>query len=179
MSDVPSPELPAPPAARDFTLHPESTPAAPVGTRRALIIGCNGPPKLPNPLRYAAKDAHDLATTLARVGWTIDAPLLVNEHATSTAIFDRLAELSERCGAQDELLIYYAGHGVRLPVPQRSTDDVFLVTHDFNPARIRTRPDSLLGLSWLRSYIEDQLPAAKVLLILDCCYAGNYAIVRV
>lgn len=66
--------------------------------------------------------------------------------------------------AEDLLLVYYAGHGLR----HERRDDLYLAVS-------RTDPNGLDGsavqFDWVRELIADS-PANAKLLILDCCYSG-------
>jgi hypothetical protein len=66
--------------------------------------------------------------------------------------------------AEDLLLVYYAGHGLR----HQRRDDLYLTV-------CQTNPDGLDGTAveyeWVRDVIADS-PAKARLLILDCCYSG-------
>jgi hypothetical protein len=66
--------------------------------------------------------------------------------------------------AEDLLLVYYAGHGLR----HERRDDLYLAVG-------RTDPNGLDGSAveydWVRDVIADS-PAKAKLLILDCCYSG-------
>jgi hypothetical protein len=57
-------------------------------------------------------------------------------------------------------------------VEQRS---IYLVTSDFDPALIEElgEEDAHLSLSWLNKILYKGTKAGSVLLLLDCCYAGN------
>ncbi|HEY0607591.1 MAG TPA: caspase family protein, partial [Herpetosiphonaceae bacterium] len=173
MSDAPLAEQS--PLMRELTTSPEDATdgAAPTGTRRALVIGCNGSAHT-SLLRFAVNDAEAMATTLAAAGWTLFDSPLVGAEATTAAIEDRLTALVEVCGDQDEVLIYFAGHGAPVSLERQQRSDVYLVTSEFNPKRVQLRPESGLSLSWLRRHIQDDYQATKLLLILDCCYAGNF-----
>ncbi|WP_405060160.1 caspase family protein [Kribbella sp. NBC_01505] len=67
--------------------------------------------------------------------------------------------------AEDLLLVYYAGHGLR---HHRREDDLYLTVQ-------RTDPDGLDGSAvefrWVRDVVAESSARAR-LLILDCCYSG-------
>jgi Caspase domain len=72
----------------------------------------------------------------------------------------------ERAAAQAEdlLLVYYAGHGIR----HETRDDLYLTVRESNPRR---PTGSAVPFAWVRDVIE-QSRAESRLLILDCCYSG-------
>lgn len=74
---------------------------------------------------------------------------------------------------RDTLLIYFAGHGERLTVNDR--DDVYLVTSTFDADQVMFYADAQSSLRWLRRmFFGSRCRAKPVLLIFDCCYAGNF-----
>jgi caspase domain-containing protein len=66
--------------------------------------------------------------------------------------------------AEDLLLVYYAGHGLR----HEKRDDLYLSVRQTNPAGL---DGSAVEYEWVRDLIADS-PARSRLLILDCCYSG-------
>lgn len=66
--------------------------------------------------------------------------------------------------AEDLLLIYYAGHGIRYD----RLDQLFLTVRETDPAE---PTDSAVSFELIRQLIEDSAARTR-LLILDCCYSG-------
>jgi hypothetical protein len=66
--------------------------------------------------------------------------------------------------AEDLLLVYYAGHGLR----HERRDDLYLAVRQTDPAGL---DGSAVEFEWVREVIADS-PARSRLLILDCCYSG-------
>ena len=50
---------------------------------------------------------------------------------------------------------------------------MYFITHDFEEAKVKVMPDLYLSMSWLWKAFYQQAKANRVLLILDCCYAGK------
>jgi hypothetical protein len=66
--------------------------------------------------------------------------------------------------AEDLLLVYYAGHGLR----HERRDDLYLAVRQTNPSGL---DGTAVEYEWVRDAIADS-PARTRLLILDCCYSG-------
>jgi hypothetical protein len=85
--------------------------------------------------------------------------VLVEGSATHNGIVDALKELVRKAQPGDAVTVYFSGHGRLQPgSPERR----FLVPHD------RTILDGKLFTDLLR-----QVPARRLLVLLDCCYAGG------
>ena len=138
----------------------------------ALVVGVNNssiaPPYRPT-LQYAEKDAQDMASLLEQpsCSFTLLVPTLTGEHATSGTIKQRVIELVRKREKEDFLLLYYAGHAVPIE------NDIYFVTHDFQEEHVEFDPDLYLSMRWLWKVLYQSAGAGRVLLILDCCYAGN------
>src|SRR5678816_970802 len=91
--------------------------------------------------------------------------LLLNEEATTAAVFQALARLRKRVGADDVVWVYYAGHAA-------VQDQAYWVTHD---ADIDDLYATALGSDRIESTLS-QVSAKLVLMILDCCYAEATAL---
>jgi ankyrin repeat protein/uncharacterized caspase-like protein len=153
-------------------LSPQSTPIAPAtppttrqahidfGRYEALVIGVNNYTDL-RPLQTAVNDAIAVAQLLGNMyGFTVT--LLTD--ATRAEIISALDSLRMRLGERDNLLIYYAGHGML----------------DTGEGRgywlpVNARQDS--RVHWLsNTTITDALKAMQakhVLVVADSCYAGT------
>jgi ankyrin repeat protein/uncharacterized caspase-like protein len=153
------------------SLSPQSAPIAPAtppatrqahsdfGRYEALVIGVNNYTNL-RPLQTAVNDAIAVAQLLGNMyGFTVT--LLTN--ATRAEIISALDSLRLRLGERDNLLIYYAGHGVLdtgegrgywLPVNARQDSRVHWLSNT-------TITDALKAM-----------PARHVLVVADSCYAG-------
>ena len=89
------------------------------------------------------------------------------QNPTLAEIINSLAELRKRqFGEQDQVLIFFAGHGVF----DESTREGFLVTRDADVND--TTRSHYLSYSRLRDLI-DSLPAKHVLLVIDACFGGT------
>jgi hypothetical protein len=88
--------------------------------------------------------------------------VLIDTPDSPASLMSRLRRAANQ--AEDLLLVYYAGHGVRHDIH----DDLYLTVRE-------TDPDGLDGtavpFAWLRDVIEHS-PSRTRLLVLDCCYSG-------
>jgi uncharacterized caspase-like protein/LysM repeat protein len=143
---------------------PGSLPAIPpdvdFGRYHALVIGNNTYAHHPN-LEAAVADAKAVAEVLRRrYGFRVT--LLLN--ATREEIIGALDKLRSRLTSQDNLLIYYAGHGVRDPASDRG----YWLPVDAQEAS---------RAYWIsNSDITDTLRAMttkRVMVVADSCYAGT------
>jgi ankyrin repeat protein len=154
------------------SVSPQSAPTAPAdplvtrqartdfGRYEALVIGVNNYTNL-RPLQTAVNDAIAVAQLLGNMyGFTVT--LLTN--ATRAEIISALDNLRRRLDERDNLLIYYAGHGVLdtgegrgywLPVNARQDSRVHWLSNT-------TITDALKAM-----------PARHVLVVADSCYAGT------
>jgi uncharacterized caspase-like protein len=138
----------------------------------ALVVGVNTSSiAMPyrSALKYAEKDAEDMASLLKQpeCGFTLLVPALTGEKAASAKIKQSVIELVKNRLGKDFLLFYYAGHA--LPID----NDIYFITHDFREEDVEVDPDFFLSMRWLWKVLYQSTGAGRVLLILDCCYAGN------
>lgn len=142
------------------------------GKRRALIVGVDQyqDRRIPQ-LRYATVDA------MAFVGWlrspasaaNIDTMvILLNQDATRERFLDTYRSLVEATQENDELIVYFAGHGGVREV--HNNVEGYLMPHDADSANIARRGISLDDINKEVSYLPGQSP---VLLILDACRSGT------
>lgn len=137
-----------------------------LGNYHALIIGINTYHRWPE-LKFAYNDANDIRSLLAaRYGFAEgNIRFLANDDATRKNIVTVLTQLLSNLTAQDNLLIYYAGHGQLDPL----TDSGYWIP---------VEGDIYDETSWIRfSTIVEKITAQNVklkniLLITDSCYGG-------
>ncbi len=180
-------------AAQQFRLEFASETPAPVAANRelerkppgrsvALIVGISnyneantsksGKQFWPN-LDNARNDALGLGQTLEK-NYGFEVEYLLDENATYDRILSALIRLRETVRKNDQLIIYYAGHGEIDRVSTRG----FWIPHD-------AWDQTSIGSRWIQSeQITNQLEAinaGQVLLISDSCYSAalNPAIGRV
>jgi hypothetical protein len=133
------------------------------GSYYALLIGINQyHPPLPN-LQTAVGDAQAIARVLSeRYGFQVK--LLLNENATRANILDTLNQFRRSLRENDNLLVYYAGHGHS----DREADKAYWLPADADA----DRPSSWIMADDLTTEIRVQ-PARHVLVVSDSCYSGD------
>lgn len=146
---------------------------------RALLIGIgetyarNGFPALPN----AERDVEAIAARLREIRsenerWDVD--VLRGSSASRDEILARLAALSRAAKENDKLFVYYAGHGSRHEVSDKSGWII--------PADGQTLEKDPGRRTWVRfdefAHLFDESLAKHVLVAMDCCYGGRLAVAR-
>ncbi|BCM88687.1 hypothetical protein IAD21_00529 [Abditibacteriota bacterium] len=131
----------------------------------AFIIGindyCHGIP----PLHTAAPDARELAHLLeAEHGYTVQ---LLTGDVTVERMRGLLQRASEQMGADDQVIFYFAGHGI--PPDHENRRAGYLVPQN---AR-RNASETYLPMDELYQALL-AFPCRHLLLILDCCFAGAF-----
>ncbi|MFN0009340.1 MAG: caspase domain-containing protein [Planctomycetota bacterium] len=152
-----------------------SAPTAYSGTytkSRALLIGIGeaygdiGFQPLPN----AERDVDALAKKLGELeGEDWEIVTLKGAQAKNAAICSRVREMSRSAKRDDKLFVYYAGHGAKHPISDRSGWIV--------PADAKSAAEDPDHVSWVRfdefSRVFDESEAKHVLVAMDCCYGGR------
>jgi WD40 repeat protein len=145
--------------------------------RLALVIGVNSAPNARTPLLKTELQASNDAIALAQVleeccGFRLLMPPLLGPEATSAHVKRAILQLARQRTEQDFLLLYFAGHGHPMTVGG-DQHDIYLVTHDFDEQEVEESEDMHCSMRWLRDRLYIPTNTGKVLLVLDCCYAGN------
>ena len=147
--------------------------------RLALVIGVDEAPsarslQLAERLSASA-DAQAVAKVLTdRCGFTLLGQPLLNAAASSSDVQKAILALARQRMDNDFLLLYFAGHGLHLTI-EADQHDTYLVTHDFNEQEAQEDNNLHFSMKWLHDKLMIPTRAGKVLLILDCCYAGAIA----
>lgn len=164
---------PAPLPATDSAKEEDSQPLleklatqedSPVSSARyyALIIGIDRYQQLPK-LENAANDAA-MVDNVLREKYGFETRLLLNEEASRDAIMSALNDLRRQLTEEDNLLIYYSGHGEY----NAQTETSYWLPVD------SSRDDTT---KWLESRsISDQLKlitARHILVVADSCFSGT------
>ncbi len=142
--------------------------------RLALVIGVNEAPHAHlAPLNYALDDAESVAKTLQdHCGFTLLRPALLGAEATSANVKKAVLFLARQRADNDFLLLYFSGHGQPMTI-SGDQPDIYLVTSDFSETDTEEDETLHCSMRWLQEKLYLPTQAGKVLLILDCCYAGN------
>jgi len=147
--------------------------AAEGGRRYALAIGIDdyaqGGEGAAPPLQFAARDAQELARTLARGGFPADTvTLLTDRQATRDAVVGALRALGSRVHDEDNVVLFFSGHG-SVGAAEDGRAHFFLIPQD-------GRLNDLAKTALMDDLLEElvgQLAARQVIVILDTCYAGG------
>ena len=99
-------------------------------------------------------------------------PPLLNEKATSAAVKKAILKLARDRTDEDFLLFYYSRHGEQMKV-EAEREETYLVTYDFDERVVVEDESFHVSLKWLREKLYERPNAGRVLIILDCCYAGE------
>jgi hypothetical protein len=149
------------------------------GAPRALLIGV-GTYALPNnDLPGIDLDIDNMKRVSEIIGFKpTDTKVLFNEQATYANVTAALASWTrDGVGRSDRVLIYFSGHGTRVPDPRPDNaggvDDA-LVLHDVRPARIKGRAslrNVLIGHEFGAALAA--IPSQNVLVLIDACHSGT------
>jgi hypothetical protein len=147
--------------------------AAHGGERHALLIGISRfTDEAWGPLRYAGKDAEDMARAFrdpSRGGFASVTVLTRPEETTRAALLDALRELRARVRRpQDVAVVYVSSHGT-LARDIRGELQRYLVTSDTS---FRDVAGTSLEMSALESSLE-QLQSRRRVLVLATCHSGT------
>jgi uncharacterized caspase-like protein len=131
--------------------------------RAAFVLGSNGPESLGRlkRLSFAEHDAMQLARAISAsgIGFTVTVPTI----RTTDKVIAQFDEIAAGLQTQDELLFYFAGHGIV------SHGYFYLVLDETQPGRL-----ARTALSWITvKQIFQQSVAHRKVIILDCCHAGE------
>ncbi|MGD9044193.1 MAG: caspase family protein [Desulfobacterales bacterium] len=138
-----------------------------LGKYYALIIGINNYKEW-SPLKTAAKDAQALEQILIeRYGFKKNMVVLrVNNEATRHRLISDLRNLASSLGPQDNLLIYYAGHGQLDDL----TGDGYWVPVE---GKLKT-PSTWISHSTIKNILSSERVKGKnIVVIADSCYSGT------
>lgn len=109
---------------------------------------------------YAQRDAEEMSAVLTELGYEVI--LLLNDHATKGRVLSKAKELANVGENGDQLLFFFAGHG--LPYDGRN----FLLCQDTLPDHVEETAVSV------REVFErfSQSKARQRMMFLDCCHSG-------
>jgi hypothetical protein len=148
----------------------KSTPDAGLTKSWAVVIGLSkyqfaGQNGLTN-LVFADEDARAFARSLRSLGWPEGRmKLLVNEEATLRNIMIALESWLTKAGKDDQIVLFWAGHG--FPDPE-DPERVYFVCYDTDI----TIPATGYRMDRVRAALEER-GAKNVILMADACHAGK------
>ncbi len=146
------------------------------GKRLAIVVGVNNSSVTPlnwKKLHFAEKDAEEVAHHLKQeaCNFQLVKPPLIGKGATADNIRKAIVDLVKERTKDDFLLFYFSGHAQPMPI----NDDIYFVTDDFNKDNVKIDNEGYISMRLLHKLLYQSVGAGCVLLILDCCYAGNMA----
>lgn len=125
----------------------------------ALAVGINDYPGSASDLRGAVADARDMTAALALFGVpNFNVEVLLDDQASAPRISSALQRLEEQTGADDTVVLFFAGH-VRKADPQGES----FVAADGNAL-----PD------WYLAQQLEGLRSRKVWIVMATCYGGGF-----
>jgi hypothetical protein len=135
--------------------------------RHALLIGLNYSWTLHPRISYAHHSTHRLGKEL--LGYGYDSPyLLLGREASRDAIMNALEGVASKCGANDELLVFFVGHGVR-KINKDGSHVHALIPADCSE---HTPSDELLFTRDVVRVLHGS-PARNTALLLSTCHSGQ------
>ena len=135
-----------------------------VGRYIALVVGINSYDGYWRPLRNAVNDAEGVANVLRDKYNFDEVHTLLDEVATRRDIIQKFEWLAANCTKDDNVLIFYAGHGQF----NKGLNKGYWVPVD---ARTNSVADYISN-SDVKTFIGG-IPAKHTLLITDACFAGD------
>lgn len=120
------------------------------------------------PLAYAESDArHAYAALSAQTAYEMRGRLILDNHVYVRDLRTTLGELLGKATTNDDVIIYYAGHGIVEQTPRGP--QLFLGIHG---TKMEDVVATSLGVADLSRAMETS-KAGTCTLILDCCFSGN------
>jgi formylglycine-generating enzyme required for sulfatase activity len=135
------------------------------GRRYAVLIGSSRFDKEPHlsPLKCPENDVDGMREILAATELGAFEKPFVFKNAESYVVMHRIEEILSEATGDDQLLIYYSGHG-KMDLPGR----LYLTTTNTEVKKLVT---TSIPVETLRLLIGNS-SCRKIMLILDCCYGG-------
>jgi hypothetical protein len=101
---------------------------------------------------------------------------LIGLQATTAAIREAVARLRRQADSESDLFIAFSGHGAWIPpVAGHPDGTTFLVSADYESEIATGDPNYYLSLDWWYTQLLAWDKPRSVVLVLDCCFAGNVA----
>jgi hypothetical protein len=118
-----------------------------------------------DPLENAVNDAMELMDVLInRYAFELCQEPIFNENATKRNIYDAFSDLVTRITENDNLLIYFAGHGWQHPITKKGY---------WVPYNASKNISEYIPNSEIKDYIES-IKSRHTFLIVDSCFAGTF-----
>ncbi len=132
-----------------------------------LAVGVSAYANKDYTLRYAAKDATDLANVLqqqaGKLFRKVEVKLLTDQEASQGGVLDALEWLTRQVTQRDYAVVFLAGHGLA-----DSAGEYYFLPSDGDTERLRRT-----GLHWSQFRTALRAMPGKVLLALDTCHSAG------
>lgn len=126
---------------------------------------------LPEAVRNDAREVRDLLADPRHGGYPPGrVTLLLDEQATRAGILDALAALAARADTGSSVVIYISGHGARVTSGARAGE--YILPADTVPASAEDLAATAISGAEFAAALR-AIPAAKLLVIFDCCHAAG------
>ena len=155
--------------------------AGPVARKWALVVGVGDfSDTTIVPLNYTAKDARDLQSVLVERSLGGFAPervrLLLDRQATLVKVREGIGWLRANAGPDDLVVVYIASHGSPRQFDPNGVS--YVLVHDTDAGNAEKLYATALQMIDLAEDLSRDLRAGRVVLILDTCYSGDAARMR-
>ena len=131
-------------------------------------------------LSKTLNDVQDIASVLRDPNFcgypTGQVVSLLDDHATREGVNKALAELAQRTGPQSTVVIHYAGHGLKIESGPHKGAYLLPVDAVRSADPVKVAGSAISGEQFAE--LLQQIPAKKLLVILDCCHAQGVGLLR-
>jgi predicted metal-dependent hydrolase len=134
----------------------------------AVVIGINDYIRAPK-LKYAVRDAEEFTEVLVNYyGFKRENIVkLIDREATKENIMKAFDKLRSKAGKEDRVLVFFAGHGITVPLPD-GREKGYILPVDGSQDELITSAISTDQLSEISQLIK----AKHLFFIMDACYGG-------
>jgi len=134
----------------------------------AVVIGINDYIRAPK-LKYAVRDAEEFTEVLVNYyGFKRENIVkLINREATKENIMKAFDKLRSKAGKEDRVLVFFAGHGITVPLPD-GREKGYILPVDGSQDELITSAISTDQLNEISQLIK----AKHLFFIMDACYGG-------
>ncbi len=133
------------------------------GRKMAIVIGINAYPSMP--LEAAVADANAVSKRLKELNF--DVTTLIDNQATLLKINNELGTRLAKTNKNDQVLIYFAGHGITEKLANDQLEG-YILPVDVNLKDVYSTAISMKNLRDL----SRRIPAKHLLFVFDSCYSG-------
>jgi len=131
--------------------------------KRALVIGINAYPTMQ--LEAAVADAKAVSERLKELNY--DVKMLIDDEATIMRMRKELGTELRHANRNDQVLIYFAGHGVTEHLTKKRLEGYILPVD----VKLKDLYSTAISMKELRD-LSNRIPAKHLLYVFDCCYSG-------